>query len=78
MKAYLLCFLALVDFVGIALGEIHDLIVSTFSHGRLFTGRFDDEALTLDEIGALSVPYANSWISLSASVYRHPSPRYTN
>ena len=68
MKAFSLCFLAIAVLVAVSLGETHDLIVGTFSHGRLFTVRFDDEALTLDEIGATSVPYANSWISLSASV----------
>ena len=68
MKASSLFFLAIADLVAVSLGETHDLIVGTFSHGRLFTVRFDDEALTLDEIGATSVPYANSWISLRASV----------
>ena len=49
-----------------ALAENHDIIVGTFSHPRLYTVRFDDEALTLNQIEAIDVPYPNSWISLSA------------
>ena len=74
MHRYCLYFVIIARLVVTVLTATHDLIIGTFSHGKLFTVRFDDEALTLHEVGATSVPYSNSWISLSASQDLGPCP----
>lgn len=64
---YLTSVLRLIGLVGVTLAATHDLIVGTFSKGRLYTVRFDDEALTLEKVGTTRVPYPNSWLALSVS-----------
>lgn len=44
---------------------VHELIVGTFSTRFLYTVEFDDEALTLNLLANISVPYAGNWIAFN-------------
>ena len=53
-----------------ALGAVHELVVGSISSRFVYTGAFDDEALTLELIANISTPTINSWIALSVSSRR--------
>lgn len=50
---------------------VHELIVGTFSTKFLYTVEFDDEALTLNLLANISVPYAGNWIAFNVFFSPH-------
>lgn len=47
---------------------IHEFIVGSISSRFLYTGVFDDEALTLSLVANITTPTVNSWIALNVSL----------
>lgn len=66
MRAYIAP-LILLSLAKAVKGDLHQLIVGTFSTENLYTVEFDDEALTLNLIANTSTDAASSWIALSVS-----------
>lgn len=61
-------FLAILSLALKVNAAVHELIVGTFSTKFLYTVEFDDEALTLNLLANISVPYAGNWIAFNVGL----------